>query len=47
MDSQWKFAVIQVTQAGLCNNLRGGVGRKVGGRFKGGGEIGIPMADSC
>ena len=45
--SQREFAVcFRKLKQGLCINLRGGMGGKMGGRFKGG-DICIPMADSC
>ena len=48
IDSQWEFAVrLRKLKQGLCINLRGGMGREMGGRFKREGDICIPMADSC
>ena len=36
IDSQSEFAVwLRKLKQGLCINLEGGMGRKVGGRFKG------------
>ena len=33
--SQWEFAVyLRKLKQGLCINLKGGVGRQMGGRFK-------------
>ena len=44
IDSQWKFAVcLRELNPGLCNNLEGWDGVEV----QEGGDIGIPMADSC
>ena len=35
IDSQWEFAVcLRELKQGLCNNLGGGLGRYLGGRFK-------------
>ena len=35
IDSQWEFAVcLRELKQGLCNNLGGGMGRDLGGRFK-------------
>ena len=35
IDSQWEFAVcFRELKQGLCINLRGGMGREMGGRFK-------------
>ena len=35
IDSQWEFAVcLRKLKQGLCINLRGGMGREMGGRFK-------------
>ena len=48
IDSQREFAVwLRKLKQGLCINLRGGMGREMGGRFKREGDICIPMADSC
>ena len=52
IDSQWEFAVgLRKLKQGLCINLEGWDGREMGGRFKRevqkGGDIRIPMADSC
>ena len=35
IDSQWEFAAwLRELKQGLCDRLKGGVGREVGGRFK-------------
>ena len=48
IDSQQEIAVwLRKFKQGLCINLRGGMGREMGGRFKREGDICIPMADSC
>ena len=48
IDSQREFAVwLRKLKQGLCINLRGGMGREMGGRFKREEDICIPMADSC
>ena len=40
INSQWKFAVwLRELKSGLCNNLEGGMGRKVGVRFRGRGHM--------
>ena len=42
IDSQWAFAVwLKELQQGLCDRLKGGMGREMGGR-----DMGVPMADS-
>ena len=34
-DSQWEFALwLRELKHGLCDNLEGGVGREMGGRFR-------------
>ena len=44
IDSQQEFAVwLRKLKQGLCINLEGGMGREV----QKGGDICIPMADSC
>ena len=44
LDSQWEFAVwLEKPKQGLCINLKGWDGREV----QKGGDICIPMADSC
>ena len=48
IDSQWKFAVwLRKLTQGLCINLEGWVGEGDGREFQKGGDICIPMADSC
>ena len=35
IDSQWEFALcLREHKQGLCNNLEGGMGWEMGGRFK-------------
>ena len=47
LDSQGEFAVwLRTLKPGRCINLGGEMGREVGGGSKGG-DICIPMADSC
>ena len=47
-DSQWEFAVwFQELKPGLCNNLEGWDGEESWREVQDGGDIGIPMADSC
>ena len=47
-DSQWEFAVcLRELKQGLCNNLEGWKGEGDGREFQKGGDICIPMADSC
>ena len=48
IDSQWEFAVwLRNFKQGLCINLEGWDGEEDGREIQKGGDIGIPMADSC
>ena len=48
IDSQWEFAVwLRELKQGLCNNLEGWDGEGDGREFEEGGDLCIPMADSC
>ena len=48
MDSQWEFSVcLRELKPGLCDNLDGWHGVGGGREFREGGDIYIPMADSC
>ena len=48
IDSQWEFAVcLRKLKQGLCINLEGWDGEGEGRDFQKGGDICIPMADSC
>ena len=48
LDSQWEFAVwLRKLKQGLCINLEGWDGEGNGREFQKGGDICIPMADSC
>ena len=48
IDSQRKFAVgLRKLKQGLCINLEGRDGEGDGREFQKGGDICIPMADSC
>ena len=48
IDSQWEFAeCLRKIKQGLCINLEGWVGVGDGRRVQKGGDICIPMADSC
>ena len=48
IDSQWEFAVwLRKLKQGLCITLEGLVGEGHGREDKKGGDICIPMADSC
>ena len=48
IDSQRVFAVwLRKFKQGLCINIRGGMGREKGRRFKREGDVCVPMADSC
>ena len=44
IDSQWEFAVwLRELKQGLWDRLKGGAGKEV----QKGGDMGVPMADSC
>ena len=48
IDSQWEFAVfLRELKQGLCINLEGWNGEGDGREAPEGGDICIPMADSC
>ena len=48
IDSQWDFAVwLRKLEQGLCINLDWWDGEGGGGEVQNGGDICIPMADSC
>ena len=48
IDSQWEFAVcLRKLKQGLCVNLEGWDEERDGREVQGGGDICIPMADSC
>ena len=48
IDSQWKFPVcLRESTQGLCINLEGWDGEGDGREVQEGGDICIPMADSC
>ena len=48
IDSKWEFSVwLWKLKLGLCNNLVGWDGQGDGRELQEGGDIGIPMADSC
>ena len=48
IDSQWKFAVcLRELKQGLCINLEGWNGEGDGREIWEGGDMGVPMADSC
>ena len=48
IDSQWEFAVwLRKLKEGLCINLEGWGGERGGREGNEGGDICIPMADSC
>ena len=48
IDSQWEFAVcLRKLKQGLCINLKGWDGERYGKEVQDGGDICIPMADSC
>ena len=48
IDSQWEFAVwLRKLKQGLCINLEGWDGEGDGSESQKGGDICIPMADSC
>ena len=48
IDSQWEFAVcFRKLKQGLCINLEGWDRERYGRKVQKGGDICIPMADSC
>ena len=48
IDSQWEFAIcLKKLQQGLCINLEGWDGEEDGREVQEGGDVYIPMADSC
>ena len=48
IDSQWEFAVcLMKLKQGLCINLEGWGGEGDGREFQKGGDICLPMAESC
>ena len=48
IDSQWEFAVcLRKLKQGLCINLEDWDGEGDGKEFQKGGDICIPIADSC
>ena len=48
IDGQWEFAVcFRKLKQGLCINLEGWDGEGCGKKVQKGGDICIPMADSC
>ena len=48
INSQWEFAVwLRKLKQGLCIHLEGGDGEEDGRKVQRGGDICIPMADSC
>ena len=48
IDSQWEFAVcLRKFKQGLCINIEGWDGEEDGREVQEGGDIFIPMADSC
>ena len=48
IDSQWEFAVsLRKLKQGLCVNLEGWNREEDGGEVQQGGDICIPMTDSC
>ena len=48
IDIQWEFAVrLRKLKLGLCNNLEGCDGEGDGREAQEGGDICVPMADSC
>ena len=48
IDSQWEFAVwLRKLKQGLCINLEGWDGHGDGREFQKGGDICMPLADSC
>ena len=48
IDSQWEFALrLRKLKQGLCIYLEGWDGKRDGREFQKGGDICIPMVDSC
>ena len=48
IDSQWGLAVwLRELKQGLCDNLEGWDGEEDGREVREGGNMGVPMADSC
>ena len=48
IDSQWEFAGwLRKLKQGLCINVVGGDGEEVGRELQKGGDICVPVADSC
>ena len=47
IDSQREFAVLRKLKQGFCINLEGWDGERDGREVQEGGDICIPMADSC
>ena len=48
IDSQWEFAIwLRKLKQGLCINLEGWDREGDGGEVQKGGDICVPMADSC
>ena len=48
IDSQWEFAVwLRELKQGLCDNLEGWDGEEDAREVREGGNMGVPMADSC
>ena len=48
IDSQWESAVwLRELKQGLCDNLEGWDGEGEGREVREGGDMGVPMADSC
>ena len=46
-DSQWELLYVSGNSNGLCINLEGWDGKRNGREVQEGGDICIPMADSC
>ena len=48
IDNQWEFAVcLRELKQGLCINLKGWDGEGDGRHVREGGDMGVPMAESC
>ena len=48
VDSQWEFALwLRKHKQGLCINLEGWDGEGFARKVREGGDMGVPMADSC